>query len=73
MAATAGRFTAESWRCRKDGSRFWAMVVIDPILRDGELVGFAKITRDITEQREERFGGALESGASLPPAGGGRD
>ena len=46
------RFTAEGWRVRKDGSRFWAMVVIDPIRVDGELVGFAKITRDITEQRE---------------------
>jgi PAS domain S-box-containing protein len=60
IAATTGRFTAEAWRCRKDGSRFWAMVVIDAILRDGELVGFAKITRDMTEQREERLA-ALES------------
>ena len=51
-AAEEGRFTAEGWRVRKDGRRFWAMVVIDPIRVDGELIGFAKITRDITDQRE---------------------
>src|SRR3954453_8764405 len=50
-AVEAGRFTTEAWRCRKDGSRFWAMVVIDPVYHAGELVGFAKITRDMTEQR----------------------
>src|SRR5690349_24579119 len=41
-AEETGRFTAEAWRVRKDGSRFWAMVVIDPIRRDGDLIGFAK-------------------------------
>jgi PAS domain S-box-containing protein len=51
QATETGRFTAEAWRCRKDGSRFWAMVVIDPIRHDGKLIGFAKITRDMTEQR----------------------
>jgi PAS domain S-box-containing protein len=51
LAAETGRFTAEAWRCRKDGSRFWAMVVIDPIRHGGKLIGFAKITRDMTEQR----------------------
>jgi len=51
-AKREGRFSTEGWRVRKDGSRFWAMVVIDPILREGELVGFAKITRDMTEQHE---------------------
>src|SRR5581483_9581826 len=51
IAAETGRYTAESWRVRKDGSRFWAMVVIDPIVDRGKLVGFAKITRDMTEQR----------------------
>ena len=51
IAAEAGRFATEAWRCRKDGSRFWAMVVIDPICHDGKLIGFAKITRDMTEQR----------------------
>lgn len=51
-AETEGRFEAEGWRIRKDGTRFWANVVIDPI-RDpqGVLLGFAKITRDLTERR----------------------
>jgi PAS domain S-box-containing protein len=50
-ARETGRFNAEGWRVRKDGTRFWAMVVIDAV-RDqrGELVGFAKVTRDITER-----------------------
>jgi len=53
QAATTGRFESEGWRLRKDGSRFWANVVIDAIRdEDGTLVGFAKITRDITEKRE---------------------
>ncbi|MBL0426597.1 hybrid sensor histidine kinase/response regulator [Ramlibacter alkalitolerans] len=53
QAAEHGRFEAEGWRVRKDGSRFWAHVVIDPIRNDmGGLVGFAKITRDITERRD---------------------
>ncbi len=52
-ARAAGRFEKEGWRQRKDGSRFWAHVVIDPIRNDeGELIGFAKITRDNTERRE---------------------
>ena len=55
MAIETGRFTAEAWRCRKDGSRFWALVVIDPIYQDGTLIGFAKITRDMTEQREAQL------------------
>lgn len=51
-AEEEGRFEREGWRLRKDGSQFWAHVVIDPI-RDpeGKLVGFAKITRDLTERR----------------------
>ncbi|RDS79138.1 PAS domain-containing sensor histidine kinase [Dyella monticola] len=53
LATTEGRVESEGWRVRKDGSRFWAHVVIDRILDDhGELIGFAKITRDVTEQRE---------------------
>ena len=51
-AATEGRYVAEGWRLRQDGTRFRASVVIDPIWEDGELVGFAKITRDITERFE---------------------
>jgi diguanylate cyclase (GGDEF)-like protein/PAS domain S-box-containing protein len=51
-AITQGRFEQEGWRLRKDGSRFWAHVVIDAIRdEDGRLVGFAKITRDITERK----------------------
>jgi PAS domain S-box-containing protein len=48
-----GKFESEGWRVRKDGNRFWAHVVMDP-LRDetGTLLGFAKITRDITERKE---------------------
>jgi PAS domain S-box-containing protein len=51
-AASEGKFEAEAWRVRKDGTRFWASVLVDPI-RDthGTLVGFAKITRDMTERR----------------------
>jgi len=52
-AAREEKYEAEGWRVRKDGSRFWASVVIDRINdADGNLVGFAKITRDITERRE---------------------
>jgi PAS domain S-box-containing protein len=65
MAKRDGRFEDEGWRVRKDGTRFWANVVITA-LRDqtGRLVGFAKVTRDLTERRmaeeelrisEERF------------------
>jgi PAS domain S-box-containing protein len=51
-AVERGRFEAEDWRVRKDGSRFWANVVIDAIHdEDGTLVGFAKVTRDLTERR----------------------
>jgi len=53
-----GRFEAEGWRVRCDGSRFFAHVIIDAIYEDGELVGFAKVTRDITERR--RAGEQLE-------------
>jgi PAS domain-containing protein len=64
-AAREGRFEGEGWRVRKDGSQFWASVVLD-VIRDpaGRTVGYAKITRDLTERRlaeetlrrsEERF------------------
>jgi PAS domain S-box-containing protein len=47
-----GRYEAEAWRVRKDGSRFWANIVIDLIRNEqGELIGYAKITRDISERR----------------------
>jgi PAS domain S-box-containing protein len=52
VAAETGRFEAEAQRVRKDGSLFWANVVIDAIRDDhGQLIGFAKITRDISERR----------------------
>ena len=52
-ATTEGRFEDESWRVRRDGSRFWASVILTAI-RDsgGTLIGFSKITRDLTERRE---------------------
>jgi signal transduction histidine kinase len=50
-ATREGRWEAEGWRVRKDGSRFWASVVLDAIRNErGELIGFAKVTRDITER-----------------------
>jgi PAS domain S-box-containing protein len=59
-ATREGRFSAEGWRVRKDGTVFWANVVIDAIRDEkGELIGFAKITRDVTEQRNSQL--ALEA------------
>ena len=55
IARDQGRYEEEGWRVRKDGTFFWASVVIDPIYEDGRLVGFAKITRDITERREAQL------------------
>jgi PAS domain S-box-containing protein len=53
VAAAQGRFEDEGWRVRKDGSRFWANVVITALFGpDQKLVGFAKVTRDLTERRE---------------------
>jgi PAS domain S-box-containing protein len=62
-ALREGKFEAEGWRVRKDGSRFWANATITP-LHDaaGRLVGFAKITRDFTERREHEL--ALEQARS---------
>ena len=51
-ATREGRFEAEGWRKKKDGSKFWASVIIDPIRNDGgQLIGFAKVTRDLSEKR----------------------
>jgi PAS domain S-box-containing protein len=52
QAATHGKFEGEGWRVRKDGSRFWANVVIHAIREAGQLLGFAKVTRDLTERRQ---------------------
>jgi PAS domain S-box-containing protein len=55
-AREAGRHEAEGWRVRKDGSRFWSNAVLDAIRdEDGKLIGFAKITRDMTEKREHQL------------------
>ena len=57
-AAGRGKFEAEGWRVRKDGTKFWALVVINAIRSSkGELIGFAKVTRDLTERKatEERL------------------
>jgi PAS domain S-box-containing protein len=52
-ALREGKYEAEAWRQRRDGSRFWAGVLIDPIHDEtGALIGFAKITRDLTERRD---------------------
>ena len=59
IAARDGRFEDEGWRVRKDGSRFWANVLISRMVGlDGKLIGFAKVTRDLTHRRaldEERI------------------
>jgi len=58
IAVETGHYEEEGWRVRKDGSFFWASVVIDPIRNDaGELIGYAKITRDISERKktQEKF------------------
>ncbi|WP_426619979.1 PAS domain S-box protein [Pseudomonas rustica] len=51
-AIREGRFEGEGWRVRKDGTNFWSHVVIDPIIDpNGQLLGFAKITRDLTDRK----------------------
>jgi PAS domain S-box-containing protein len=55
VAAAEGRFEDEGWRLRKDGSRFWANVIITALRdRSGKLRGFGKVSRDITELRQAR-------------------
>jgi PAS domain S-box-containing protein len=71
IAASEGRFEEEGWRVRKDGTRFWAEVVITPIYDDlGNLSGFGKVTRDVSArtdvekhvaQMEGRYRGLLEA------------
>ncbi len=58
LAEKEGRFSDEGWRVKKDGSVFWALVIITPLHdTDGELCGFAKVTLDLTERKkaEERI------------------
>ena len=55
-ALRTGRFEAQGWRVRKDGTSFWAHVVIEAMRdNDGQLLGFAKITRDVTERRQQEL------------------
>lgn len=62
-----GRCEDEGWRYRKDGSRFWANVVITPVFRDGSLLGFSKVTRDLTNRRdaEQQLINAYEESSKL--------
>ena len=56
VAGEHGRYETEGWRLRKDGSRFWAFAVLDAVRdEEGHLLGFAKITRDMTERREAQL------------------
>ena len=55
LATANGRFEEEGWRLRKDGSRFWATVIITAVPdSEGRLLGFGKVTRDLTERKEIR-------------------
>jgi len=51
-ARNVGRYESEGWRQRKDGTQFWAHVIIEAIREAGVLIGFAKVTRDVTERRQ---------------------
>ena len=81
-ALREGRYESEGWRLRKDGTRFWANVLLDPVWDNGTLLGFAKVTRDATARRnaelalfesERRFRGivntALHAFAQIDEAG----
>src|SRR6201998_3249921 len=50
IAREHGKFEAEGWRVRKDGTKFLASIVLDALYEEGEFIGFAKITRDITQR-----------------------
>ena len=66
FAAAEGRWEEEGWRLRKDGSRFWADVVITALHdKDGNLLGFTKVTRDMTEGKRAREAFLLEVTSAL--------
>ena len=79
VAAGEGRFEDEGWRIRKDGSRFWANVIITALRgKDGRLIGFSKVTRDFTDRKRAEESLLLELEQSRPgqsrhPADVGRD
>jgi diguanylate cyclase (GGDEF)-like protein/PAS domain S-box-containing protein len=65
IAAESGYYESEGWRVRKGGGKFWASIVIEPVYEEGELIGFANVTRDIsrhheTEERLARTSSNLE-------------
>ena len=63
-ATRDGKFEGEGWRIKKDGSRFWAHVVIDPIYSgSGGVVKYANVTRDLTEHKASERGAEIERGA----------
>ena len=66
-AARVGRYEDEGWRIRKDGTRFWANVVISALHDDqGKLIGFAKVTRDLTDRRNAKgWPGVLDHGSGM--------
>ena len=65
-----GKVEDESWRLRKDGSRFWANVILTTVYRKGVHIGFSKVTRDLTERKaaESRLISAYEEAAKLKSA-----
>jgi osomolarity two-component system sensor histidine kinase TcsA len=67
LALRDGKVEDEGWRVRKDGTRFWANVIIAPVYRDGVLKGFSKVTRDLTERKagEARLISAYEEASRL--------
>ncbi len=66
VAAAEGRFEDEGWRIRKDGSRFWANVIITALRgQDGQLIGFSKVTRDFTDRKRAEESLVLELGKAV--------
>ena len=66
VAAGEGRFEDEGWRIRKDGSRFWANVIITALRgKDGQLIGFSKVTRDFTDRKRAEESLVLELGKAV--------
>jgi formate hydrogenlyase transcriptional activator len=66
VAAAQGRFEDEGWRIRKDGSRFWANVIITALRgQDGQLIGFSKVTRDFTDRKRAEESLVLELGKAV--------
>ncbi|EXJ69143.1 uncharacterized protein A1O5_08078 [Cladophialophora psammophila CBS 110553] len=67
VALREGKVEDEGWRVKKDGSRFWANVIISPVYRDGVLTGYSKITRDLTERKagEARLIAAYEEASKM--------